>query len=58
MGIETCLSTKLSGWKKIGNFSSWENYFNRISLLRKEELKCEDDIWSSDSIKKFALASF
>ena len=41
MGIETCLSTKLSGWKKIGNFSSWENYFNRISLLRKEELKCE-----------------
>ena len=26
-------------------------------MISEEELKCEDDVWSFDSIKKFSLAS-
>ena len=40
---------------KNGNSSFWTKRSDQVSLLRKEELKFEDYIWSFDDIKKLTL---
>ena len=57
MGIESCLSTKLSSWKKIWQFFFWSKCLHQVLLLMYGEWKRVNGR-SFDNIKKFALASF